>query len=204
MDFKEFSLLLVQFAEQNMERWNELDGAQGDGDLGVTIVLGARALADTAPNCTTLKQWFQEGGKSLRKAAPSTMGILIASSLIAAGKAMQEEKAAYTLEEWTAIQQTIVDEIQKRGGAKLGDKTVLDALIPAVDTFNDGIAKGKNLEQILAEVVVVAKQSAEQTSSLVSKIGRSSWLGERAQGNIDGGAWVCYQLYDFILKQQKA
>ena len=203
MDFKRISPLLVEFAERNKEKWNELDGAQGDGDLGVTILLGSQALAESAHTCSSVKEWFQVGGKALRKAAPSTMGILIASALIAASKSIPEGKNELALEDWVMIQQCMAEEIQKRGGAKLGDKTVLDAFIPAIQVFGEAVRNGKELDQVLMEAAMAAKQAAEETSSMVSKIGRSSWLGERAQGNIDGGAWVCYQLYEFLLDLPK-
>lgn len=204
MNFKKISPLLVEFAERNKDKWNALDGAQGDGDLGITIVLGANALAASAETCSSVKEWFQEGGKALRKAAPSTMGILIASAMIKAGKSIEENKENLTLNDWVIIQKSMVEEIQMRGGAKLGDKTILDAFVPALQTFSDSVEKGWNPIQILNEVTATAKQSAEETAFLVSKIGRSSWLGERAQGNIDGGAWVCYQVYDFVLNLIKA
>lgn len=195
---------LVEFAQHNKEKWNQLDGAQGDGDLGITIHLGAKALEETAVSSRSLKEWFETGGKALRKAAPSTMGILIASALIAAGKSLQEHKNSLTPREWVSIQQCMIDEIQKRGGAKLGDKTVLDALIPAVQAFSDAVNKGETLTAALEQTVEAAKVAAENTATLVSKIGRSSWLGERSQGNVDGGAWVCFQLYEFLLNEMKS
>ncbi|MEW9672626.1 DAK2 domain-containing protein [Ammoniphilus sp. 3BR4] len=204
MNFKTISPLLVAFAERHKEKWNELDGAQGDGDLGVTMLLGAKALAESAETCHSVKEWFQVGGKALRKAAPSTMGILIASALIAAGKSIEPDQAELSLEDWVNIQQSMADEIQKRGGAKLGDKTVLDAFIPAVQIFREGVQRGKSSGQILTDVTHAAKKSAEETAAMMSKIGRSSWLGERAQGHVDGGAWVCYQLYEFALEMNQA
>jgi dihydroxyacetone kinase len=199
MDFKEISPLLVQFAVRNKEKWNELDGAQGDGDMGVTVLMGAQALAASAESCNSLKEWFEVGGKALRKAAPSTMGILIASALIASSKQIPEHTEELSLNDWVRVQQSIIDEIQKRGGANLGDKTVLDALIPAVQSFAEAVDQGEALHEALHKAALTAKQSAEATASMVSRIGRSSWLGERTLGNIDGGAWLCYQLYDFMM-----
>lgn len=199
VELKKVGQLLVEFAERNKEKWNELDGNQGDGDLGITVFLGAKAMADTAESCKSIKEWFELGGKALRKAAPSTMGILIASALIAAGKSIHEDKNVLSLNDWVSIQQCMIDEIQRRGGAKLGDKTVLDTLIPAVNAFRDAVNSEKDLIEVLTETVNVAKDSAENTALLVSKIGRSSWLGDRVQNHIDGGAWVCYQLYEFLL-----
>lgn len=198
MDLIKFCNSWVQFADQNSENWNELDAGQGDGDLGVTMYLGAKALAEAALQSSSIKDWFLRGGKAVRIAAPSTMGFLLASALIAAGKMIDESKTKLQLEDWRDIQYRMVEEIQKRGRAQLGDKTVLDVLIPAAQTFRDELHKGKETEQILAEASAVAKQCAEQTAALVSRIGRSSWLGERSQGNIDGGAWVCSQIYGFI------
>lgn len=202
MNLQKISHLLVEFSERNKDKWNELDGAQGDGDLGITIDLSARALAETSETCSSVKEWFMSGGKAIRIAAPSTMGILIASALIAASKSIDEGKGNLTLEDWVSIQQSMANEIQKRGGAQLGDKTVLDAFIPAIQAFNEEVENGHNLKQILSEATAAAKKSAEETADLVSKIGRSSWIGERARGNMDGGAWVCYQIYEFLSEIQ--
>lgn len=201
MDFKRISSALVAFAERHQHEWNELDGAQGDGDLGVTIRIGAQALADCAESCGSLKEWFETGGKALRKAAPSTMGILLASALIAAGRSMSEGKPDLSLADWAAIQQSMADEIGRRGGAKPGDKTVLDALLPAVRAFADGVRSGHPPKDVVAAAATAAKQGAEQTAGMVSRTGRSSWLGERAVGHIDGGAWVCFQLYEFMRQE---
>ncbi|PLS16126.1 hypothetical protein CVD28_18985 [Bacillus sp. M6-12] len=200
MNINKISTLMVKFTEENKDKWNELDGAQGDGDLGVTMHLAAQALAESAERCNSVKEWLEVGGKQIRKAAPSTMGILIASALISAGRSIKDQQKELNLEDWITIQENMAAEIQQRGGAKLGDKTILDSFIPALHAFSDGVKRGDDLSQILNETTVIAKNSAEGTSSMISKIGRSSWLGKRSQGNIDGGAWVCYQIYDFISK----
>ncbi|WP_180994084.1 dihydroxyacetone kinase subunit L [Bacillus sp. Marseille-P3661] len=196
--FKEFGLLLDQFAKDHKEQFNELDGAQGDGDLGITVVCCGQALAKAANETENLQQWFNVGGKTVRKEAPSTMGILIASALIAVSKSLDEKQGQLTPNDWIKVQETMINEIQRRGGAQLGDKTILDAFIPASDAFASIINEGGSLKEALAKATVVAKESAESTAGLVSKIGRSSWLGERAKDNIDGGAWLCYKIYDLI------
>jgi dihydroxyacetone kinase len=201
MDWRAFGESLRSFAEQNKKTWNELDSAQGDGDLGVTIELAANAMADAAKTSQSLQQWLQDGGKSLRKAAPSTMGILLASALIAAGKSLSPDNNSPSMQEWLEIQKTMAEEIQRRGSAQLGDKTMLDAFLPAIDAFAKGVAENLPPAELMSQTAGVAKHSAEATASMVSRIGRSSWLGERASGHIDGGAWFCYQLYDWISKQ---
>jgi len=197
MDFRYMSEALVAFAEKHEDKWNELDGSQGDGDLGITIVLGAKALARTSQTVSHTKDWFILGGKEVRKSAPSTMGVLIASAMIAAGRSLEGEGEDFSPEDWFSIQQCMANEIQFRGGAKQGDKTVLDAFIPAIETFKVGVERGDSLQQILVDTAATAKQSAEETASLAPRTGRSSWLADRSRGNIDAGAWVCYQLYVF-------
>jgi dihydroxyacetone kinase len=197
MDIKVLSLALISFADQHKTMWNELDAAQGDGDLGITMVLAAGAMEESARSSNSIQAWFQNGGKSLRKAAPSTMGILMASALISASKVIPDEKRL-TLQDWATVQQTMISEIQSRGGAQLGDKTVLDALIPAAATFAHAVQEGKSAHESLAAAAKAAEVGAKHTATLLAKTGRSSWLGERTLGKIDGGAWACFQLYDFL------
>jgi len=201
MELERIGNLLLQYAEENKESLNQLDGIQGDGDLGITILLGAKALAESAKQSNSISEWFLNGGKALRKAAPSTMGVLISSALIKAGKQINHEPL--TLQDWVEIQKAMIEEIQTRGGAKLGDKTILDCFIPAVLAFEEAVASGKDISEVLAYTTKIAHDAATKTETMRSKIGRSSWLGERAKNTIDGGAWVCYQIYDLLCKQLK-
>jgi phosphoenolpyruvate---glycerone phosphotransferase subunit DhaL len=195
---KNFGESLEVFAGENKNYLNELDAAQGDGDLGLTIYYGATALNDISKKVDSIQEWFQVGGKALRKAAPSTMGILLASALISVGKKLENGKGQLNLTDWVEVQKTMIEEIQRRGGANLGDKTILDAMIPASEEFSKTIERRGSLSDALKVAAEKAKASAEATANLDSKIGRSSWLGERAKGKIDGGAWLCYLVYNFL------
>jgi phosphoenolpyruvate---glycerone phosphotransferase subunit DhaL len=200
LTLRELGELIEKFAEQVKSKLNQLDAAQGDGDLGATIYNGGIALNETSITCDSIQEWFEVGGKKVRKAAPSTMGILLASALIGVGKRLEKGQTQLNVEDWIIVQETMIQEIQKRGGAQLGDKTILDALIPASEAFSLAIKEGKDLEAALKSAALTAKSSAEATAQLDSKIGRSSWLGERAKGNIDAGAWFCYLSYEFLAK----
>lgn len=190
----------LTFAHEMKDELNRLDGNIGDGDLGNTIVSGANALYETAlQNDESLETFFMEGGKAFRRAAPSTMGILLASALIKAGKKIadaQMNEKSLTIKEWGILQREMANEIQRRGGAKVGDKTILDAFIPAIEEFEKN--ENDNIVSALCSATEKAKEGAEKTKGMESKIGRSSWLGERANEHIDGGAWLCYLTYDFL------
>jgi dihydroxyacetone kinase len=82
--------------------------------------------------------------------------------------------------------------IQEMGKAKLGDKTLLDALHPALEALKEAQEKGNPLAQALNEFSEAAKRGAESTKDMISKIGRSSRLGERTLGHQDAGATSCY------------
>jgi len=194
----EFGEQIEKFSERLKTKLNQLDAAQGDGDLGLTIYQGGIALHEASKTCESVQEWFEVGGKKVRKSAPSTMGILLASALIGVGKRLEKGQNQLNQEDWIVVQNTMIQEIQKRGGAQLGDKTILDALIPASEAFALAVKDGKGLEDALRSASLTAKRSAEATVQLDSKIGRSSWLGERAKGNIDGGAWFCYLTYEFL------
>lgn len=198
MDWRQIAESLPEFAEKNRAVWNELDAAQGDGDLGVTLQLAANALADAAAVAGTVRDWLLEGGRAVRKAAPSTMGILLASALIAAGKALPPETGELSSRDWLLVQKTMAEEIMRRGGAQRGDKTVLDAFLPAIEAYEEGLEQNLAAEELMAKAAEAANRSAEATADMASKTGRSSWLGERASGRIDGGAWFCYQLYEWL------
>jgi phosphoenolpyruvate---glycerone phosphotransferase subunit DhaL len=195
---KELGEHLEKFSEKIQSELNQLDAAQGDGDLGLTIYQGGIALNEASQICESIQEWFEVGGKKVRKAAPSTMGILLASALIGVGKRLDKGKNQLNEVDWIIVQETMIQEIQKRGGAGLGDKTILDAFIPASEAFSQAVKDGKGLADALRSAALTAKSSAEATAQLDSKTGRSSWLGERAKGNIDGGAWFCYLTYEFL------
>lgn len=200
MNKEEFSVRIVEFAKNNKEKWNELDALQGDGDLGTTLFLAAKSFAELSDQCSTVQEWFERGGKAVRKSAPSTMGILIASSLISTGKFLKDSEVnnSLTPKDWVKVQHMFIESIQKRGGAKKGDKTILDALIPAVEAFEAVVDSGGSLREALKEAFLSAKTGAENTVQMTSKTGRSSWLGERSKGKMDGGAFACYQFYEFL------
>ncbi len=188
---------IKEWARTAKDEFNQLDGVQGDGDLGVTVELMAEALDKAAEQTTDLKTWLMVGGALVRRQAPSTMGVLLSFALNAAGRFLPEG-AESSAETWGVIQQQMIEEIKKRGGAELGDRTVLDAFIPASAAYRQHILAGDSLPLALEKATLAAREGAESTKSILPKTGRSRWVGDRVIGEVDGGAWLCYKVYQTL------
>jgi dihydroxyacetone kinase-like protein len=170
--------------ESCADELRDLDAALGDGDLGITVASGCRAvrvalaaLADDALPAQVVKA----AAAAFAKANPSTMAALVGGALLAAARGLgdrdQLDHAAAI-----AIGRAAAESIATRGKAQLGDKTVLDALVPSLDAMEaapDGA---------LAAGVDAARRAVDETRPLQSMRGRASWMGERSKGLQDPGA----------------
>ena len=180
---------VVAALKDNSDRLTELDQAMGDGDLGITAKKIANGLEtyidDTAPD-DDLGKYVMTAGMKVNSAAPSTMGTLIASGLMRAGR---EAKGKAELDGATlaAMFRAAVQGIQERGKAKPGDKTLIDALHPAAEAFAEAVERGDGLQAAAREMVAAAEKGLESVTPLQSRIGRAGWVGERTQGKVDPG-----------------
>jgi dihydroxyacetone kinase len=165
-----------------------LDQAVGDGDMGYTLGKIADALIPyaTATPTTDLGKFLEGAGMLANKAGPSTMGTLLATALMRAGKAVMGQ-AELTPADLARMFQAAEQGIQERGKAQLSDKTILDALHPAVEAFGTAIAAGEPLKAAGAQALAAATAGRDAVTPLRSKIGRASWVGERTEGQVDPG-----------------
>lgn len=165
-----------------------LDQAMGDGDLGITVAKIAAADRVFAQNTPVedIGKFLAALGMETNKAAPSTMGTLLATALMRAGK---EVRGADTLSPEALVKMLAAAEqgMQERGKAKLGDKTVLDALHPAVEALGLAVANGTSLADAGIAMVSAAEKGRDSVTNLQSRIGRASWVGERTIGLVDPG-----------------
>jgi dihydroxyacetone kinase-like protein len=188
-DFKNMLLHIQSRIEQQKEYLSELDRALGDGDHGVTMSLGWQAIADQvnafeAEDCGLL---CKEIAMCFLNAVGSSVGPLYATAFLRGAAQLQGKSVISKLdmvEFWTAA----VKGIQERGKAQLGDKTMLDTWIPAIESLQKAYRDDKDLVACLGEAVQAAEQGMESTKGLMSKKGRSSKLGDRALGHQDPGA----------------
>lgn len=163
-----------------------LDQAVGDGDMGYTLGKIADALALYATATADLGKFLAGAGMLANKVGPSTMGTLLATALMRAGKTVMGQ-AELSPTDLARMFQAAEQGIQERGKAQLGDKTILDALHPAVEAFGAALAAGQPVAAAGASALAAATTGRDAVTPQRSKIGRASWVGERTEGRVDPG-----------------
>ena len=187
-----FAALVRGVATDLLERkdeLNRLDAVAGDGDLGLTVSTGARALLDLAPSLEDLPEAdaIRRCGTEIARRAPSTGGTLLAFALMAAAKAAVApgdppvQRAAAYLE-------AAADTIAQRGQVAPGDRTMLDALRPAADALRAAADRGDDAASAVAAAALAADAGAKATATMAARVGRAGWLADRAAGHEDAGA----------------
>ncbi|MEZ4718419.1 MAG: DAK2 domain-containing protein [Caldilineaceae bacterium] len=134
--------------------FTELDQAVGDGDMGITMgkigvalqAYAAETPVDDAPGGGDIGKWLAQAGMAANRACPSTMGTLLATALMRAGKEVRG-KTELTPDDLVTMFRAAAEGMQERGKAKLGDKTILDAIFPAADAFAAAVADHASLAQ---------------------------------------------------------
>ncbi len=177
--------------ESDKDRLCQLDGMIGDADHGITMAIGFSAVTaalrklDPATADPTLV--FNTAAKSFLNAVGASSGPLYATAFMRAGAAVKG-RASLDREAIVAAVAAMAKGIQERGKGERGDKTMLDAWLPATEALEAAAAEGKDLKACFAAAVDAAVAGAEATKSMVAARGRASRLGERALGHMDPGA----------------
>jgi ATP-dependent dihydroxyacetone kinase len=165
----------------------ELDAAAGDGDLGASMTRGAAAIRALPAEAWSLHPGavLTRIADALRRAIGGTSGPLYATALLRAAQTLPETPAA---PDWSAALAAGVNAIAELGGAKLGDRTMLDALHPAATAFAAGLVAGRSATEAWGAAVAAAQEGAAATAQMFPRLGRASYLGHRAIGTLDAGA----------------
>ncbi|MBJ3785851.1 dihydroxyacetone kinase family protein [Devosia sediminis] len=166
----------------------DLDSQAGDGDLGASMARGAdaiRGLPESAFN--TPESACMAIADALRRAIAGSSGPFYAVGLVRAASSLQG-KAAAMGQDWSAAFTAAVEAVEQLGGARIGNRTMVDALRPAADTWANELARGTEPLAAFVAAVAAAEAGAEATASMHPSLGRSAYLGDRAIGVKDGGA----------------
>ncbi len=169
-------------------RLNDLDQAMGDGDIGITLEKIGVALQEYAASTPVgdVGKWLGKAGMEANKAGSSSFGTLLATALMRAGKSAAG-KSEVTADDLVLMFRAAAEGMQERGKANLGDKTVLDAIFPAVDAFTAALQQAPDLAAAGRAALSAAEAGRDAVTPLRSRIGRASWLGERSEGLLDPG-----------------
>lgn len=183
--------LMIQSIHQNAKHLSEIDGAAGDGDHGINMDKGVLKCAE---RLRVNPKGFIEGLSTLGDVLLSEIGGSIGPLY---GTFFQEMADAGRGE--SRIDSSVLGRMLDRAtaavndlsGAELGDKTMMDALIPAVTAFSQTAVSEAGFCAALRAMSDAAEQGKESTRNMVAKVGRSSRLGERSRGVLDAGASSC-------------
>ena len=183
------------------EQLTALDQAMGDGDLGITLSKIGQALLDYAAGVPVegdLGKWLGKAGMAANKAGSSSFGTLLATALMRGGKVVAG-KGELSAQDLADLFLAADAGVKERGKAQAGDKTVIDALQPAAQTFAAAIAADKPLAAAGAAALAAAAAGRDSVTPLRSKIGRAGWVGERTEGKVDPGCEAFVIILDAVV-----
>ncbi|MDP8965412.1 MAG: dihydroxyacetone kinase subunit DhaL [Cyanobacteriota bacterium] len=187
--------------EQNKDYLTELDAAIGDADHGINMNRGFQKVVSQLPSVADqdIGSILKTVSMTLISSVGGASGPLYGTLFLRASTAVVG-KSELNDEDLVALLQAGVDGVVQRGKANLGDKTMLDALSPASDTFKQSVAKGASTQAALQQAVAAAEQGMKDTIPLVAKKGRASYLGDRSANHQDPGATSTYLILKTLLE----
>jgi dihydroxyacetone kinase-like protein len=179
--------------KNHVKQVRDLDAEIGDGDLGITIQKGFKAVEDllAVPGDTPLDQLLKDVGMEFSEANPSTFSSFFATSFRKAGVSLKG-KTQIDVHDLSDMFQAAVQGIMKLGKAEVGDKTILDALVPAAESIKKAADQEMQIFDALKQAEEAANEGVKSTIDMVSKMGRARSFGERTRGVQDPGATAVY------------
>lgn len=186
--------------EENKDYLTELDAAIGDADHGINMNRGFQKVVSQLPSVADkdIGSILKTVSMTLISSVGGASGPLYGTMFLRASTAVAG-KSELTNEDLVALFQAAVDGVVQRGKANLEDKTMLDALSPAVDALKQAVDSGVSTQDALQQAVVAAEQGMKNTIPLVAKKGRASYLGDRSANHQDPGATSLYLMLKTLL-----
>lgn len=183
---------------------NLLDSALGDGDHGTSLAAGfaeaARRVA--ALRSTSPAETLKATASALLNSMGGSSGALYGSLFLRAGSATGQDDLA-TTEDLARVFRAGLEAVMQRGGAQPGDKTMIDALYPAVDALDHAVSDGRTPADALSEAARAADAGAAATSTMIARHGRAKFVGERSIGHPDAGATSVAIMFQAIARYWK-
>ncbi|REF36973.1 dihydroxyacetone kinase family protein [Thermasporomyces composti] len=179
---------MLEVIRENEARLGEIDAIAGDGDHGRGMVRGLTAACGAANNSTLgAGQTLRAAGEAWADSGGGSSGVLWGALLQAIGRVIGDQEVPDARTVVAALREA-TDAVTRLGGANVGDKTLLDALVPFVTTLDERVAAGEALGAAWRRAAEEATAAAERTRELVPKVGRARPLADKSVGNPDPGA----------------
>jgi dihydroxyacetone kinase phosphoprotein-dependent L subunit len=190
---------IAQTAVDNETYFCELDAVVGDGDFGYSLARGFEIVVSDweAMEYSDIAGLLKKTAITLTKRIGGTSGPIWGTAFLRAGGALTD-KPQPTGDEVIAAFRAAIEGIKQRGNTDLGDKTLLDALVPAVDVLEAELPNGAG--QAIGKAAVKARESAEATKGMLAQRGRASYTGERSRDSVDAGAIGVAVMFEAVSK----
>lgn len=194
--------LMSEIIIENEVYFCELDSVAGDGDFGMSVAKGFKQLKVDWEEVSKAEigAFLVDAGMIITEYCGGASGPIWGSAFRGAGK-YATGKTELSLAEFAELMQSAVDAIQKRGKAQLGDKTLLDALIPATVSLKESAEASEDLVVAMKKSAREAVLGAEKTKDMVASKGRASYVGERSLSYPDAGAMALGIIFTGIVEK---
>jgi dihydroxyacetone kinase phosphoprotein-dependent L subunit len=175
-------------ALKNEQYFCELDSFAGDADFGVSLATGFRVVEQDWKDLdrSSIGAFLLKISMIITKNVGGCSGPIWGTGFMRAG-ALSKDRTSITLEDLDKMLTAAIEGIQKRGGAQLGDKTLLDSVIPIRDIVREGASKDADPREVLVKATQTANETIERTKPWVAKRGRQQFTGDRSANTPDPG-----------------
>ncbi|MFD1388275.1 dihydroxyacetone kinase subunit DhaL [Oceanobacillus oncorhynchi subsp. oncorhynchi] len=182
---------------ENKPLLTKVDSAIGDGDHGIGMSVGFEKVEENLKNqeFTTVNDIFKTTGMSMVQSMGGASGVIFGTMFLGGVKDL-DSKSELDVPVLSEIFSASLEAIKQRGKASLGDKTMIDALEPAVNGLKESVTDSATLLEALKKAEENAADGVENSKNYIAKFGRAKSLGERALGNQDAGAtsvWIVFK-----------
>ena len=184
--------------EEHRELLTELDSKIGDADHGINMSRGFQAILAISPELSELNfgEALKKAGMTLLMKVGGASGPLFGSLFIGMSKATPQKEI--NLKEFAVMLETGIADVKKRGKSDVGEKTMLDVLVPVSILLSEEVKNAADKKQLLQNIVQQAEVSLETTRLMQATKGRASYLGKRSIGHLDPGAMSSFLLIKTI------
>ncbi|MGK0465484.1 dihydroxyacetone kinase subunit DhaL [Clostridium sp.] len=195
---------IADVMDENKAFLTELDAVIGDGDHGINMTRGFNAVREKLKISTSDKAGdiLKSVGMTLVSNVGGAAGPLYGTAFMKAAVVVNDNETL-DIVDFLKIMEAALEGIKLRGKATVGEKTMVDAVVPAINALQEGVTSKLNPVEILFNVKEAAKAGVEFTKTIVATKGRASYLGERSIGHQDPGATSTYLILNVIYEEVK-
>ncbi|KFX57816.1 dihydroxyacetone kinase subunit L [Clostridium botulinum] len=199
---KDILIKVEKVIEENKLYLSELDAAIGDGDHGLNMNKGFKAVIEKIKDLPEddLGNILKNSGMALVSNVGGASGPLYGTAFMKAAMVVNK-KSEMDINDFVKVLEEALGGIKMRGKGQEGEKTMIDTLSPAIEAGNKSIGENKSVKEVLLEIKEAAKNGMEHTKDIVATKGRASYVGERSIGHIDAGATSMYLILNTIVEE---